>query len=60
MIKLAFDYNIRQEVLIKPLEAYGMVVALYYSDNGPEYKVRYFYEGEARTEFFYPEELKPR
>lgn len=53
-----FAYNLNDQVRIAPLETKGRVVGLYLCEDGAQYRVRYFYEGAARTEYFYGEELE--
>lgn len=52
-----FTYKLNDTVCIVPLETNGRVIALYFCEDGPQYKVRYFYEGQARMEYFYADEI---
>lgn len=52
-----FDYKLNDKVRIEPLETTGRVVGLYLCEDGAQYRVRYFYEGTARTEYFYGDEI---
>lgn len=52
-----FAYRLNDKVRIAPLETTGRVVGLYLCEDGAQYRVRYFYEGSARTEYFYADEL---
>lgn len=52
-----FAYRLNDKVRIAPLETTGRVVGLYLCEEGAQYRVRYFYEGSARTEYFYADEL---
>lgn len=52
-----FVYQLNDKVRIAPLETTGRVVGLYLCEDGAQYRVRYFYEGAARTEYFYADEI---
>ena len=53
-----FKFNIHDKVQILPLQVVGRVIALYLCEDGKQYRVRYFDHAEARTEYFFEEELK--
>lgn len=58
IIEIKFD--IHEEVQIEELNSKGTVVAVYISDTGIQYNVRYFYNGEAKTVYFFEKELTKR
>lgn len=51
-------FSLNSKVLIKELERKGRVVAIYHSDLGTQYHVRYFWDGDAKTVYFFPDELE--
>jgi len=53
-----FCYHLSDRVRIVPLETDGRIIGLYYCEDGAQYRVRYFYEGSVRTEYFYADELQ--
>ncbi len=50
-------FELKQKVLIAPINVTGKVVAYYYSTE-LEYKVRYFDNGDPREAYFYEDELQ--
>lgn len=52
-----FQFLIRQKVEVLPLQAKGTVTGLFVCEDGIQYRVRYFYEGSIRSEYFYSDEL---
>jgi arginyl-tRNA--protein-N-Asp/Glu arginylyltransferase len=58
-MKYNIIFNLHQIVKIKQLELHGRILGIYIEDNNTvTYKVRYFDHAEARSEFFYEDELK--
>jgi hypothetical protein len=58
--KIAFAFNLHDEVEIHPIQVMGRVIALYLCEDGKQYRVRYFENAEGRTEYFYEDELIER
>ncbi len=56
-MKLETQFNRGQEVKIVPLNRNGRIVAIWFGDNGLQYNVRYFDNAEAKTVYFYENEL---
>jgi len=54
---MLFEFKIRDRVEVLPLSAKGTVTALFVCEDGIQYRVRYFYDGNVRSEYFYSEEL---
>lgn len=54
---ILFAYKLNDRVRIAPLETNGRIIGLYLCEDGAQYRVRYFYEGQAKTEYFYLDEL---
>ena len=52
--------NLHDRVRITELETNGIVVGIYISETGTQYQVRYFYNGDAKTVYFYADELTLR
>lgn len=62
---VTLDYHIEQEVTITKLLGTdgvtgisGVVLAMFIDGSGIQYKVRYFWEGEAKEVYFYPWEIE--
>jgi len=53
-------YDLLSEVCIKQLETTGRVIGIYLSETSLQYRVRYFYNGEAKTVYFFADELSQR
>jgi len=53
-----FQFKIKDKVQVVPLSARGTVTALFVCEDGTQYRVRYFYEGNVRSEYFYADELQ--
>ena len=53
-----FEFAMHDKVRIVQLETNGRVVGLYLCEDGKQYRVRYFYEGEVWTEYFFADELE--
>ena len=51
-------FALRQKIWIEPLKRAGHVIAIYISETGAQYQVRYFDNSEAKTVYFYPDELE--
>lgn len=52
-----FAYALHDKVKITELESNGRVTALYVCNEGVQYRVRYFYNGEAKNEYFFADEI---
>lgn len=52
-----FKFSMHDKVKITDLNIRGRVIALYLSEGGKQYRVRYFDDAEPRTEYFYEDEL---
>lgn len=50
--------KIGDRVEITELDCKGKIVATYENFHGLQYDVRYFINGEAKTVYFFPDELK--
>ena len=59
MVTVEFEYAMRSEVRIKNLDTKGIVVGFYIGDNGIQYQVAYFLNGERKVQYLYLEELGP-
>lgn len=57
MKRVEFAFGLRDRVTIEELRAKGRVIGLYYGEHGPEYRVRYFYDGTAKIEYFFEDEI---
>jgi hypothetical protein len=55
-MKLAF--NLHQKVKILELNLIGRVRAIYIESDGITYSVRYFKDGDAKSAYFYADELE--
>ena len=53
MKKILFKY-----CRIKPLEIKGVIVGIYITTKGTEYQVRYYWNGEQKTEYFFDFEIE--
>lgn len=53
-----FKFKLKDKVEVTPLSAKGIVTALFVCEDGIQYRVRYFYEGSVRSEYFYDDELQ--
>lgn len=51
-------FNIKDKVSIKQLDWDGIILAIFIGETGIQYKVRYFYNGDAKEIYFYEEELQ--
>lgn len=58
-MKLANDpeFEVQQRVLIVELMVKGTILALFLDRSGWQYQVRYFFNGEAKTVYFFGWEL---
>ncbi len=56
--KVLLDYEINDKVCIKELERPGRVVSVWVTCTGVKYEVRYFQEGNAKTVYFFGDELE--
>ena len=55
-----FRFNIHDRVRIPELDRSGLVLALYVSETGKQYSVRYFDNGKAETVYLYESEITPQ
>lgn len=56
--KDGFKFSLHQIIIITELERSGIVKAILINDHGVNYEVRYFYNGEAKSVYFYEHELE--
>lgn len=54
---LETKFDLKQLVKINEINKNGRIVAIYISETGNQFSVRYFIEGVAHTNYFYEEEL---
>ena len=52
------NFKLNDKVRIGELETNGRVIGVYLSDTGYQYQVRYFYNGEAKTVYFFGDEIE--
>ena len=57
MTKIDFKYNIKDNIKIKSINILGLLIGYFYGENGIQYQVAYFYDGERKTSYVYPEEI---
>lgn len=57
-MNLETQFDVKQTVWIKPLGCCGVVLSIYLGDQGLQYNVRYFHNGDAKTVYFYEDELR--
>jgi len=55
-IKIRWDINDR--VMIKELKTIGGVISIWIVSRGTQYEVRYFYNGDAKSIYFFENELE--
>ena len=58
MNKVDFQYNIKDKVKIKELDWKGIVTELCVLESGIKYGVRFFYNGDVKSSYFYENELE--
>lgn len=51
-------FQLGDKVCISELKRPGRIKAIYISEDGIQYNVRYFDDGKAQTVYFYEEELQ--
>jgi hypothetical protein len=51
-------FKLKDKVKIIDLDWKGIIIAIFISDLGVQYKVRYFYTGDAKEVYFFEEELE--
>ena len=56
-MNLELKFNLNQKVNIRELEVNGVIKAALFNTYGLQYYVRYFDHAEARSEYFYEDEL---
>jgi len=56
-VNIMIVFDLHDKVEITPLNLEGRVIAIYISEDGVQYHVRYFDNAEARTVYFYADEL---
>ena len=54
-IETKFDYM--QRVWIRELSREGTVVGIFRDGDGVQYRVRYFWDGDAKSVYFFADEL---
>lgn len=52
-------FKLQERVRIPELNCIGMVIAIYFSETGTQYSVRYFMHGKPEQCYFYLFELEP-
>ncbi len=52
-----FAFSMRQKIRVIPFDTVGTIMGIYVCEDGIQYRVRYFYEGSIKTEYFYENEL---
>lgn len=52
------EFKLKDKVIIKELDWKGRIRAIFISEEGTQYKVRYFYEGSAKEIYFFADELE--
>jgi len=52
------SFNLRDNVEIISLKISGVIKSIWINNRGIEYQVRYFSDNEAKTVYFFKEELK--
>lgn len=57
-MKIETKYDLKNIVEITELKRPGVIKSIWLTDQGIEYQVRYFDSGEARTVYFFEDELK--
>jgi hypothetical protein len=55
---LEHSFNLRNPVIIKPISAEGVVIAVHLSLDGLQYFVRYFMDGKVIEAYFFGHELE--
>lgn len=56
---LYFNFDLGDKVKIPQIENIGKIVAIWYGEDGLQYKVRYFLDGKPNEIYFYDDELTP-
>jgi hypothetical protein len=57
-IKNKFIFNIKDKVKIKELDIKGRVCGIYLSEDEISYQIRYIYNGDPKTVYFYDDKLE--
>lgn len=57
-VTVPLDFSLGDRVRIPAIERNGRVIAIYISDSGVQYQVRYFDDGKPQVVYFYHDELK--
>ena len=58
MPKISFKYELKESVKIKNINTKAMVIGYYYGENGIQYQVVYFINGERKVIYIYEEEIE--
>jgi hypothetical protein len=58
MKEIMIMYWLNQTVLITELRCKGIIKSIWITETGRQYQVRYFDQAEARTTYFYENELE--
>jgi len=53
-------FNLKEKVRIVELNRTGIIKSIFISESGTQYQVRYFDNAEAKTIYFYEEELESK
>lgn len=52
-----FKFKLHDQVVVHELRIQGRVIGLYFCEDGKQYRVRYFDRAEARTVYFFEDEI---
>lgn len=50
-------FNLKETVQIIELKRIGKILSIYVSESGVQYQIRYFEGGDAKTCYFYEDEI---
>lgn len=56
-MRYKIEHYIGDKITIIELERPGIILAIYITETGTQYQVRYFYDGVAKTVYFYGFEI---
>jgi len=56
--KKTFHFGIDDKILVKAIRQPGVVLGLTWDEMGPQYKVRYWNDGNRCCEWMFPDEIK--
>ena len=58
MKNVKIEFNLDAKVKIIPIECEGRIISIWITVHGIKYEVRYFDKAEAKSVYFYSDELK--